>query len=98
RPSAFRIQTLRRLTGGPRVLHDGREAVLALANLDVARLVKHVDAGLGRHSRRTRAQRQGDLPVAVHQTWSSARLRRLSSRGRAEGDETNQSQHPESLQ
>src|SRR5262249_28108869 len=52
---------------GQSVLNDGCEAVLALPNLDVPRVLEHVDPGFARGGRRASAQSQSDLFLPVHQ-------------------------------
>ena len=67
RARALRVHTLRLLAGGRRMLDDSREAVLAVADLDVAGLSENVDCRLACDGRRARAESERDLFLPVHQ-------------------------------
>src|SRR5262249_36129168 len=69
------------LGGGRRVLDDGREAILALPDLDVAGLVEDVDRRLVRHGRRAGGESQGNLFGPVHERWLALSGRRRLRRG-----------------
>src|SRR5262249_7332901 len=94
------IHTAWLLGGGRRVLDDGREAILAVPDLDVAGLVEDVDRRLARHGRWAGAESQGNLFLSIHERRRLAPggPRRLSRGGRAHGDLGGQAQQPDAYQ
>src|SRR5262245_12984561 len=68
--SALGIQTLRLLAAWHRMLHNRGEAVLSISDLDIPCCVKDVHRCLARDRARTRAERQGDFLLPIHQRLS----------------------------
>jgi hypothetical protein len=70
------MHALRFPAGGQRVLDDGREAVLAVAGLDVAGLVEDVDRRPARHGRRAGAENDDQ---GVGSTFAAAQSTQAAS-------------------
>ena len=98
RARALRVHTLRLLAGGQRMLDDSCEAVLAVADLDVAGLSENVDCRLACDGRRARAESERDLfSVSISGGCRAPHgLRRLSRGGRAHCDLDGQPQQADS--